>query len=302
MRVSLLVLTLLAATGGCVQSRPPQSSGTTEAAPSPAYMPPAQPGGQPAWAPAAPPAQADAPTPAPRPQPEAAPSGPPPLPSVTLGKASISGQLANPDNALAPLRADFETCYAQALGADVQAAGTMLVALELGKDGAVTRADATPNGNLPASVQGCIRERAQRVKLAAPKAGSAIVSFTVTLSPVPVAAAAPSDSTPALEEVAISPPGFEHGDRVANFARKHARDCYRDALRTNARAEGRVSIALWLDDKGVVTKVEAAKTGTLPDSVPACIQKRARPARFPAPKVAPTVVTVPIRLALKPAK
>jgi hypothetical protein len=302
MRFFPLALVSLATLGACVQQSEPRASDAPRAAPESGYLPPPPPA-------APPPTATDTPAPAAT---EAAPSTPTaqtssaasaqrPSASVTVGKASVSGQLANPDLAVAALRSDFERCYAAELAREPMAAGTVLLALELGKDGAIARANATPSGNVPDKVQSCIRERAERLKLSAPKGGSAIVSFTVTLAAAPVLATT-AESSPELEEIAISPPGFEHGDKVANFARKHARDCYRDALRIHARAEGRMSVALWLDDKGVVTKVEASKTGTLPDSVTACIQKRTRPAKFPAPKISPTVVTVPVRLALKPAK
>jgi hypothetical protein len=300
MRSFPLVFGLCAAIAACAQQPEPRTSGTAGTPPPPAYFPPAYPAAQPQAtdAPISPAAPEAAPTATAA---TAATAGPPPSATVSVGKASVSGQLANPDLALAALRSDFERCYSDGLAQDAKAAGTLLLALELASDGKVARADATPSGNVPATVQSCIRERAERAKLGAPKAGSTIVSFTVTLTSAPVAATT-AESSPTLEEVAISPPGFEHGNQVANFARKHARDCYRDALRIDARAEGRISVALWLDEKGVVTKVEASKTGTLPDSVTACLLKRSRPAKFPAPKSAPTVVTVPVRLALKPAK
>jgi hypothetical protein len=181
-----------------------------------------------------------------------------------------------------------------------KAAGSVLVALQIAKDGSVSRADASPSGNVPAKVESCIRDRAKGAKFSAPKGGSAIVSFSVTLAATRATGAAGSSG--GLEQVAVSPPGFEHGEKVANFVRSKARDCYKDALRIEPRAEGKVAVAIWLDAKGMVTKVEALRTGTLPDTLTSCIQKRAKPAQFPAPKIAPTVVTVPVRLALKPAK
>jgi hypothetical protein len=203
------------------------------------------------------------------------------------------------------MQADFTRCYAEGLIADGKAKGSVLVALQIGKDGAVTRADASPSGNVPQNVQTCIRDRARSAKFAAPKGGTAIVSFSVTLAPSPVAdrtTETASAGSGKLEEVAVSPPGFEHGEKVALFVRAKARECYRDALRIDAKAEGQVSVALWIDEGGKVTKVEALRTGTLPDTVTKCIQKRSKPAYFPKPKIAPTVITVPIRLALKPAK
>jgi hypothetical protein len=198
------------------------------------------------------------------------------------------------------MQGDFTRCYSKALEADSSTAGSLLIALQVGKDGAVTRADASPNGNVSAAVQGCIRTRAAGAKFAPPKGGSAIVTFTITLAPSSATAAAGSSTE--LKEVAVSPPGFEHADKVAQFVRAKARECYRDSLRTDPRAEGSVSVALWLDQKGMVTKVEALRTGTLSDGITQCIKKRAVPAQFPAPKLAPTVVTVPIKLALKAAK
>lgn len=285
--------------------------------PAPAHGPPAAESTAPAAAPA--PAGYGAAGPAPAPTAAAAPAAAPAAPAAsasaarapaatgpveagaTVGPASVSGQVANADTLASGMQGDFTRCYASGLEADRQARGSVLVALQVGKDGAVTRVDTSSNGRVPASVESCIQARAKAARFSPPKGGGAIVSFSVALEPKPAAPAGAEGGTLHPKDVAVSPPGYEHGDRVATFVRAKARECYRDVLRIEARAEGKVSVAMWLDDKGVVTKVEALRTGTLPDTVTTCIKKRAQPARFPAPKTAPTVVTVPIRLALKPA-
>jgi hypothetical protein len=78
--------------------------------------------------------------------------------SVEIGKASVSGQVADADKLAAGMQADFTRCYAQGLSADAKAAGSVLVALQVAKDGSVSRADASPSGNVPAKVESCIAE------------------------------------------------------------------------------------------------------------------------------------------------
>ena len=296
--VSFALVSLAAA---CAQSQPAQTSASPSPTPQPMYQP----------VPASAPAAAPAPTAGPAPATTGTAASAEPTPgktptaTVSVGKPSVSGDLPNAEEQASAMESDFTRCYAEGLITDANTRGSVLLALQVGKDGAVTRADASPSGSVPANVQKCIRDRAQNAKFSAPKGGTAIVSFSVTLTPAPATettTATASAGSGKLEEVAVSPPGFEHGEKVAMFVRAKARECYRDALRIDARAEGNVSVALWIDDGGKVTKVEALRTGTLPDTVAQCIQKRSKPAYFPKPKIAPTVVTVPIRLALKPAK
>jgi hypothetical protein len=301
-----IVIVLLGA--ACVQQEPASNAQAPGPPPPATYGAPAAapaPAPSPAAATTAPPAASASASPTPASTPAPAASGKTPTATASIGAPSISGEVANAETQANAMQPDFTRCYAEGLIADPRARGSLLVALQLGKDGAVTRADVSPSGHVPQNVQTCIRDRARSAKFSAPKGGSAIVSFTVTLSQAPATettTATASAGSGKLEEVAVSPPGFEHGEKVALFVRAKARECYRDALRIDAKAEGQVSVALWLDDAGKVTKVEALRTGTLPDTVTKCIQKRSKPAYFPKPKIAPTVVTVPIRLALKPAK
>jgi hypothetical protein len=299
---ALVPLVLFGAALACTPQEPAQAAPAPGPTAPPGYYagPAPAPTAAPGPAPTTPAPTSTTPSSEPPPAPSA--SGKTPAASATVGAPSISGDVADAEAKTSAMEPDFKRCYAEGLIADPRARGNVLVALQIGKDGAVTRADVSATGHVAQNVQKCIGDRAKSAKFSAPKGGSAIVSFTVTLTQAPTeetTTATASAGSGKLEEVAVSPPGFEHGEKVALFVRAKARECYRDALRIDAKAEGQVSVALWLDETGKVTKVEALRTGTLPDTVTACIQKRSKPAYFPKPKIAPTVVTVPIRLALK---
>jgi hypothetical protein len=295
MRVSLAFLSVIVLSG-CVRREPPPAGPTGSYAP-----PPPQPGqtaqpAQPAWTPA-PAALAPAPiTPAPAPTQATPQPAPAAAPVATAGDAlhpvvgapSISGEL--PDFERVAQGLDFKPCAAGASPSSV------LVALRVASDGSVTSVQASSNEAVPASLGQCVVAQARGARFGKPPRGDAIVSFVLTFAEKPALAPARAH----LEETAVAPPGsFGEPAKVATFVRAKARACYRDALRAAPRAEGHVSVAVWIDEKGEVSKVDTQTSGPLPDSVSRCIEKTSRPARFRAPSTAPAVVTVPVRLALK---
>ncbi len=122
-------------------------------------------------------------------------------------------------------------------------------------------------------------------------------------------AGAPQDAGAAERDVAIPDKltvtpadGFADGEKVDMFVRAKARECYREALRQDPKADGRVALKLVIDDKGAVTRVSASLDGTLPISLGECVEKKSMPAFFKAPTKPPVTVVVPMTLTLKKRK
>jgi hypothetical protein len=192
------------------------------------------------------------------------------------------------------MRTAFARCYDNGLEADPTAEGNLLIALQVGKDGSVTRADSTPSGKVPAPIDDCIKTRAKSALFAPPAQGSAIVSFSVTLTRVQ-----PSTSGTGSDAVTASPDGYADSEKIAAFVRNNARECYKKTLRIKPTAEGRLSVRLGVEADGKIASAEAVSTGNLPDELADCVEKRSKPAQFAKPASTPASVTVPVALSLK---
>jgi hypothetical protein len=213
---------------------------------------------------------------------------------------SVSGQITNAETVTSGLRASFGRCYDNGLEADPKAEGTLVLALSVGKDGSVSRVESTAKGSVPSAVAECIKGHAKSAQFSPPSGGSAIVSIGVTLEKVNAAEGA---GGPDSDAVTVAPAGgFPESEKVAVFVRAHARDCYRKALSIDPKAEGRLTVTVTIDEKGVVTAVQATSNGKLPDTLASCIEKKSKRAQFARPSSAPATVTVPIALSLKPMK
>jgi hypothetical protein len=268
---------LLLSIAGCSRSAPPP------APPAPPPPPPA-----PAPAPAAPAAGALEAAPPPLSGSGAAPAdaaevSAAPTAALSVTPPNVSGKISDANTVTRALEKPLTECYQQALAADASAGGKVLMALRLGNDGKVSAATASRTGNISEPLASCLETQAKAARFSAPNGG--IVSFGMTLEPKTKPARASGT--------------FADEERVATFVRANARECYRKALRIDARAEGDVQVTLSIDATGRVTAVSAARSGSLPDSVARCIEKKSQLAQF---KQGPAELTVPAHLALRPAK
>ncbi len=90
------------------------------------------------------------------------------------------------------------------------------------------------------------------------------------------------------------------GGSVSNAARVVAgmragfRACYMRGLNENPDAQGNIRLSIKVGPGGEVTGVTATPSGSLPASVVACVQARARAAQFDAPEGGSAAIMVPV--------
>jgi len=103
------------------------------------------------------------------------------------GNASVAapsvagGNITNASRVVAGMRAGFRNCYNRGLQENPDAHGSIKLSITVGPGGEVTNVTATPSGNLPSSVIGCVQARARAAQFDPPEGGSAVVVVPVTL-------------------------------------------------------------------------------------------------------------------------
>nr|PZN21811.1 MAG: hypothetical protein DIU78_16765 [Pseudomonadota bacterium] len=92
----------------------------------------------------------------------------------------------------------------------------------------------------------------------------------------------------------------QRGGKVGNAAavvqrmRAGFRNCYQKGLNENPDAQGSVRLTIEVGPGGEVRNVTAVPSGTLPPSVVACVQARARAAQFDPPEGGSAAIVVPV--------
>jgi hypothetical protein len=104
-----------------------------------------------------------------------------PTGSAAVGGAAVSGgTVSNAARVVAGMRAGFRACYNRGLQENPDAQGSIRLTIRVGAGGEVQGVSASPSGNLPASVVGCVQSRASAAQFAPPEGGSAVVVVPVT--------------------------------------------------------------------------------------------------------------------------
>ena len=101
--------------------------------------------------------------------------------SASVGGAAVAGgTVSNASSVVARMRAGFRACYNRGLAKNPDASGKINLKIKVGPGGEVAGVSASSSGNLPASVVGCVKARAQSGRFSPPQGGSALVSVPVT--------------------------------------------------------------------------------------------------------------------------
>lgn len=101
--------------------------------------------------------------------------------NASVGGAAVAGgTVSNASRVVAGMRAGFRACYNRGLATNPDAQGSIHLTIRVGPGGEVQSVSASPSGNLPGSVVGCVRARASAAQFAPPQGGSAVVSVPVT--------------------------------------------------------------------------------------------------------------------------
>ncbi len=101
--------------------------------------------------------------------------------NASVGGAAVAGgTVSNASRVVAGMRAGFRACYNRGLATNPDAQGSIHLTIRVGPGGEVQSVSASPSGNLPGSVVGCVRARAAAAQFAPPEGGSAVVSVPVT--------------------------------------------------------------------------------------------------------------------------
>jgi hypothetical protein len=104
-----------------------------------------------------------------------------PTGSAAVGGAAVSGgTVSNAARVVAGMRAGFRACYNRGLQENPDAQGSIRLTIRVGPGGEVQGVSASPSGNLPASVVGCVQSRASAAQFAPPEGGSAVIVVPVT--------------------------------------------------------------------------------------------------------------------------
>jgi hypothetical protein len=110
----------------------------------------------------------------------------------------------------------------------------------------------------------------------------------------------PAETAAIPDKLTVTPPdAFKDGQKVDMFVRANARECFKEALKQDPKADGRIAVKVTIDAKGEVSSATASLDGTLPVSLGQCVEKKSKPAFFKAPSSAPVTVVVPMVLTLK---
>lgn len=101
--------------------------------------------------------------------------------SAAVGGANVSGgQVSNAARVVAGMRAGFRNCYNRALAQNPDVEGKIALSIRVGPGGEVTGVTASASGNLPDSVTGCVKARAQAAQFDPPQGGGAVIQVPVT--------------------------------------------------------------------------------------------------------------------------
>ncbi|MCC6215962.1 MAG: AgmX/PglI C-terminal domain-containing protein [Polyangiaceae bacterium] len=93
--------------------------------------------------------------------------------SAAVGGAAVSGgNISNAARVVAGMRAAFRACYQRGLNENPDSAGSIRLSIRVGPGGEVQSVSASPSGNLPGSVVGCVRGRAQAASFDPPEGGA----------------------------------------------------------------------------------------------------------------------------------
>lgn len=104
-----------------------------------------------------------------------------PTGSAAVGGAAVSGgTVSNAARVVAGMRAGFRACYNRGLQENPDAQGSIRLTIRVGPGGEVQGVGASPSGNLPGSVVGCVQSRASAAQFAPPDGGSAVIVVPVT--------------------------------------------------------------------------------------------------------------------------
>ena len=80
------------------------------------------------------------------------------------------------------MRAGFRSCYQRGLAENPDAAGRIILAIQIAPGGEVAGVKPNPSGNLPASVIACVVARAQAAQFDPPQGGIAIINVPVSFT------------------------------------------------------------------------------------------------------------------------
>jgi hypothetical protein len=96
--------------------------------------------------------------------------------------AQVSGgQVSNASRVVAGMRAGFRACYNQGLAANPDMQGSVHVTAQIGPNGEVRSATASPSGSISGAVASCIAARVRSAQFDPPQGGAATIVIPVTL-------------------------------------------------------------------------------------------------------------------------
>jgi hypothetical protein len=93
---------------------------------------------------------------------------------------------------------------------------------------------------------------------------------------------------------AVSGGTVSNAARVVAGMRAGFRACYQRGLNENPDAQGNIRLTIQVGPGGEVRSVTATPSGTLPQSVVACVQARAKAAQFDPPEGGSAAIQVPV--------
>ena len=96
--------------------------------------------------------------------------------------AQVSGgQVSNASRVVAGMRAGFRACYNQGLASNPDMSGSVHVTAQIGPNGEVRSASASPSGSISGAVASCIAARVRSAQFDPPQGGAATIVIPVTL-------------------------------------------------------------------------------------------------------------------------
>lgn len=96
--------------------------------------------------------------------------------------AQVSGgQVSNASRVVAGMRAGFRACYNQGLASNPDMSGGVHVTAQIGPNGEVRSASASPSGSISGAVASCIAARVRSAQFDPPQGGAATIVIPVTL-------------------------------------------------------------------------------------------------------------------------
>jgi hypothetical protein len=93
---------------------------------------------------------------------------------------AAGGEVSDAARVIAGMRAGFRNCYNRGLATNPDSEGKISLSLRIGPGGEVQGVTATPSGNLPSSVVGCVKARASAAQFTPPQGGTAVIQVPVT--------------------------------------------------------------------------------------------------------------------------